>query len=69
MAKHRNRLFEMLEEGQLDAFTLASDLMGYLSDDDCKEFAQMNDIELFPEDEEEQDQDEEDSETEDTSED
>ncbi len=52
MAKHRDRLFEMLEDGQLDAFTLARDLLGYLSDDECKEFAQMEDIELFPEDEE-----------------
>jgi hypothetical protein len=48
MAKHRNRLFEMLEEGTLDAFTLARDLMGYMSDDDVKDFAEKNDIELFP---------------------
>lgn len=50
MAKHRNRLFEMLESGELDAKTLAGDLMGYMSDDEVKDFAEKNDIELFPED-------------------
>lgn len=54
MAKHRNRLFEMLEEGTLDAFTLARDLMGYMSDDDCKDFAEKNDIELFPDEDDEE---------------
>lgn len=52
MAKHRNRLFEMLEEGTLDAHTLARDLMGYMSDDEVKDFAEKNDIELFPEEDE-----------------
>lgn len=49
MAKHRDRLFQMLEEGALDAHQLARDLMGYMSDDECKDFAHSNDIELFPE--------------------
>jgi hypothetical protein len=53
MAKHRDKLFEMLEYGLLDPVTLARDLMGYMSDDEVKEFARMNDIELFPDDEEE----------------
>lgn len=52
MAVHRDKLFSLLEEGALDAFTLARDLMGYMSDDDCKDFAQKNDIELFPEEDE-----------------
>lgn len=57
MAKHRDRLFEMLENGELDAYMLARDLMSYLSDDDCKDFAQLNDIELFTEEEEEEEED------------
>ena len=52
MAKHRDRLFDMMEEGYLDPETLATDLLGWLSDDDCKEFAERNDIELFPDEEE-----------------
>jgi hypothetical protein len=55
MAKHRNRLCELLDEGALDAATLAKDLLGYLSDDDCAEFARMNDIQLFDEDEYDED--------------
>lgn len=51
MAKNRDRLFVMLEDGTLDAKTLASDLLGYLSDDECEDFAHKNDIELFPEEE------------------
>lgn len=54
MAKNRDRLFMMLEDGTLDAKTLASDLLGYLSDDECEDFAYKNDIELFPEEEEEE---------------
>lgn len=57
MAKHRDRLFIMLENGELNAQQLAGDLLGYLSDDDCKEFAHANDIELFPEEEEESPED------------
>lgn len=59
MAKHRNRLYELMEDGALDATTLARDLLGYMSDDDCKDFAQRNDIELFPEEEEEEQQEQE----------
>ena len=51
MAKHRNRLFIMLENGELNARQLAGDLLSYLADDDCKEFAHANDIELFQEEE------------------
>ena len=58
MAKHRGRLFEMLESGEIDAFTLARDLMGYLSDDECADFAHKNDIQLFPDEDEDEDEDE-----------
>lgn len=53
MAKHRDKLYEMMEDGTLDPKTLAGDLLGWLSDDDCKEFAERNDIELFPDEDEE----------------
>lgn len=56
MAKHRDALWGMLEDGSLDPKRLASDLLGYLSDDECKEFAQMNDIALFPDEEEEEEE-------------
>lgn len=46
MADNRDRLYEMLESGALDAMTLARDLLGWLSDDDCKDFAHANDISL-----------------------
>lgn len=54
MSKNRDKLLEMIEDGTLDSHTLAKDLLGYLSDDDCKEFAEKNDIELFPEEDDEQ---------------
>jgi hypothetical protein len=46
MAIHRDALADMLADGILDAKTLARDLLGYLSDDDCEDFARMNDIDL-----------------------
>ncbi len=51
MAKHRDKLCELLEEG-FDPLQMARDLLGYLSDADCKDFAEKNDIELFPEEDE-----------------
>lgn len=54
MGKHRNKLIELLDEGLLDPKQLANDLLGFLSEDDCEEFAQKNDIDLFPEDDEEE---------------
>ena len=53
MSKNRDKLIEMLDEGFLDPKQLAKDLLGYLSDDDCKEFAEKNDIELFPQEDDE----------------
>lgn len=46
MGDKRNRLFEMAEEGLLDPLTLARDLLGWLSEDECDEFARANDIGL-----------------------
>ena len=58
MAKYRNKLSEMLENGELNAIQLAGDLLGFLSEADCEEFANNNCLELFPEeDEEEEDND------------
>ena len=53
MARNRDRLYEMLEEGLLEAKTLAGDLLGFLSEDDCAEFAERNGIELWPEEDDE----------------
>ena len=58
MATNRDKLLEMLDDGVLDASTLAKDLLVWLSDDDCAEFAHANDIPLEDEDEDE-DEDEE----------
>ena len=57
MAKNRDKLLEMLDDGILDPNQLAKDLIGWLSEDDCREFAEQNDIELFPEDDEEDPED------------
>jgi len=53
MGKNRYRLAEMLDEGLLDANQLASDLLSYLSEDECEDFVHKNGIELFPEEEKE----------------
>lgn len=59
MAKNRDRLCELLDDGVLDAATLARDLLGWLSDDECADFARANDIGLFPDEEEEDEDDDE----------
>lgn len=46
MADNRDKLLEMLDEGLLDAKQLAKDLLGWLSEDDCIQFAHANDIQL-----------------------
>lgn len=38
------RILEMIDEGSLDAKTIARDLLGYLSEDDVRDFAHRNDI-------------------------
>lgn len=51
MSKNRDKLHDLLESGALDALTLARNLMNWLSDDECQEFAQANDIQLDDDDE------------------
>ncbi len=46
MRTNRNKLFELLESGVLDAPTLARDLLNWLTDDECLDFAHVNDIDL-----------------------
>lgn len=53
MGMNRNRLVELLDEGALCPKQLANDLLGYLSEDECADFASNNDIQLFDENEEE----------------
>lgn len=38
------RILEMVDEGSLDPRQLARDLLGYLSEDDVRDFAHRNDI-------------------------
>lgn len=51
-APNRTRLEEMLDDGVINAHTLASELLNWLSDDDVAEFARAYDY--FPEVEEEE---------------
>lgn len=60
MARNRDRLCEMLDDGTLDPVQLARDLLNWLSNDDCAEFAHANDIELFEETEDEPEESEDD---------
>ena len=46
-------LYDMMEDGLIDAKTLASDLMYWMSEDDIKHFMRVNDL-LWQEDEEEE---------------
>ena len=46
MAENRDKLLQMVEEGQLDATTMVRDLLNWLSEDECVEFAHAHDIEL-----------------------
>ncbi len=40
--KYRDKIIEMHEEGLLDSQTLVRNLMGWLSEDEAKEFAEAN---------------------------
>lgn len=44
------RLLDLVDDGVLDARTMVRDLLGYLSEDDVRDFAQRNDL-LPPDDE------------------
>lgn len=49
----RSALLELLDEGVLNADTLARDLCGWLSEQDVKEFCQRNDLPIADYDDEE----------------
>lgn len=51
-APNRNRLEQMLDDGVINAHTLAAELLNWLSDDDIAEFARAYDY--FPEAEDEE---------------
>jgi len=57
MGIKRNTLHEMLDGGELDAKTLARDLLNWLSEDDCGDFAHANDIDLGLDDDDDDDND------------
>jgi hypothetical protein len=40
--KYRDKIIEMHEDGLLDSQTLVRNLMGWLSEDEAKEFAEAN---------------------------
>lgn len=40
------KLLAMMDSGAIDTSTLAQDLLGYLSEDDVKDFCNANDIDL-----------------------
>ena len=54
------KILDMIDEGILDARTIARDLLGYLSEDDVEDFAHHNDL-LIDEEFDEEFDDEEDS--------
>jgi len=49
--EYTDRLYEMLQDGLIDAESLVQDLLGWLSEDEVKEFAERNDY-ITEEDEE-----------------
>jgi len=48
------RLLDMVEQGALDKDSLINDLLGWMSEDDVKEFARANDIIRYDEDDEDE---------------
>jgi hypothetical protein len=49
--EYTDRLYEMLQDGLIDAESLVQDLLSWLSEDEVKEFAERNDY-ITEEDEE-----------------
>jgi hypothetical protein len=49
------KVLMMMDEGLLDAAKMAQDLLGYLSEDEVKDFCMSNDIDLDLEDEDDED--------------
>jgi hypothetical protein len=64
MAEKRDKLCEMLESGELDAKEIARQLLCWLSENDCIEFAWAHGIELEDENESEEEPEIEESEEE-----
>ena len=50
--KNSTQLLALVEEGMLDKDRLITDLIGWLSEDEVREFCNANDIQLDEEDEE-----------------
>ena len=48
------RLLDMVEQGALDKDSLINDLLGWMSEDEVKEFARANDIIQYDEDDEDE---------------
>jgi len=53
MRKYTNAVLDAVSEGMFDKDQLISDLLGWMSEDDVKEFVQRNDLMPWLEDEEE----------------
>lgn len=54
---YTTRLSEMVEEGEVDKDSLINDLLGYLSEDDVKQFCRSNDYIAYDPDDEDEDDD------------
>jgi len=52
MRKYTNAVLDAVSEGMFDKDQLISDLLGWMSEDDVKEFVQRNDLMPWLEDEE-----------------
>jgi len=57
MRKYTNAVLDAVSEGMFDKDQLISDLLGWMSEDDVKEFVQRNDLMPWLEDEEDEEDD------------
>lgn len=57
MGIKRNTLHEMVKSGELDAETIARDLLNWLTEDECGDFAHANGIDLGLDDDDDDDND------------
>ena len=48
------KLFDLIDAGGIDTSKLATDLLGWMDDDDIAKFCHANDIQLEPENDEEE---------------
>lgn len=55
--RYTNALLEAVDEGMLDKDSLIQDLLGWMSEDEVREFVQRNDLMPWMNDEEEVDED------------